>query len=71
LYTLSQENLPLRLGDYLTVAQAASLLGVSPSTVRNWDRTGKLKASRHPFNDYRLYQRQELELVLQSVHKGT
>jgi len=36
----------------LTVAEAAELLGVSASTLRNWDRAGKLKASRHPVNGY-------------------
>ena len=60
-----------KLGEYLTVTQAASLLGVSPSTIRNWDRAGKLKAARHPFNGYRLYQRQQLERLLQIVNEGT
>jgi hypothetical protein len=39
-------------GDYLTVKEAATFLGVSPSTLRNWDRAGKLKATRHPVNGY-------------------
>jgi len=40
---------------YLTVKQVAELLGVTPLTVRNWDKSGKLKAIRHPINNYRLY----------------
>ncbi len=38
-----------------TVAQVADLLSVSKQTVRNWDKNGKLKAIRHPINDYRMY----------------
>lgn len=53
-----------KLGDYLTVAQAAEYLGVSASTLRNWDRTGKLKARRHPLNGYRLYRREDMDQIL-------
>jgi excisionase family DNA binding protein len=56
-----------RLADYLTVKGAAAYLGVSPSTLRNWDRAGKLKPRRHPVNRYRLYRRADLEAVLRAV----
>lgn len=57
--------LPIRkLDDYLTIKQAASVLGVSPDTLRNWDRSGKLVAHRHPLNSYRLYRPEELIAVL-------
>jgi excisionase family DNA binding protein len=52
------------LDKYLTVKEAAQMLGVSPSTLRNWDRSGKLRAKRHPVNRYRLYDRAELEALL-------
>lgn len=57
------------LSNFLTVQQAASRLGVSASTLRNWDRAGKLKAHRHPINGYRLYSTEELEKLLQSVKR--
>ena len=41
----------------MTIGEAASTLGVSISTLRNWDRQGKLSATRHPMNSYRLYAR--------------
>jgi excisionase family DNA binding protein len=47
--------------DYLSVKEAALFLGVSTSTIRNWDRSGKLKAARHPINNYRLYDRKVLQ----------
>jgi len=56
-----------KFSDYLTVAKAAELLGVSSSTLRNWDRSGKLKASRHPLNRYRIYRQNDLERVKSSV----
>jgi excisionase family DNA binding protein len=52
---------------YLTVGQAATLLGVSRSTLRNWDRGDKLKASRNPINGYRMYRRTELENLLNRI----
>ncbi len=56
-------------GDYLTVKEAANLLGVCPDTVRNWDRSGKLTANRHPLNQYRLYRRNELVMLLAKTMK--
>jgi excisionase family DNA binding protein len=56
-----------KIGEYLTVAEAAEYLGVSPATLRNWDRSGKLKASRHPLNDYRLYRREDLDRLLVGI----
>ena len=53
-----------RLNDYLTVAEAANVLGVSKDTLRRWDRAGKLTARRHPVTRYRLYLQKELEDLL-------
>ena len=50
--------------DYLTVGEAAAFLGVSPWTLRNWDRAGKLTPRRHPKNGYRIYRRDDLAVVL-------
>jgi excisionase family DNA binding protein len=52
------------LEDYLRVGEAAVLLGVTTKTLRNWDRLGKLKAERHPINDYRIYTRKDIEAVI-------
>jgi DNA (cytosine-5)-methyltransferase 1 len=43
-----------------TVSQIADMLSVSKQTVRNWDISGKLKAIRHPSNDYRLYHEKDV-----------
>jgi len=55
------------MGSFLTVSEAAALLGVSASTVRNWDRSGRVRAIRHPVNNYRLYDRYELQALLDRI----
>lgn len=52
---------------YITIKQASKILGVSPLTLRNWDNNGKLKAHRHPMNNYRVYKIEDLETVFQEI----
>lgn len=53
--------------DFLTVSEAAQILGVCAATLRQWDRIGKLKSVRHPINGYRLYRRADLDVLLQHL----
>ena len=53
--------------DHLTIKEAAEIFGVTPQTIRNWDNKGKLKAFRHPMNNYRLYDRSELEKIAKKI----
>jgi len=53
--------------DFLKVGEAAELLGVSASTIRNWEREGKLRAHRNPFNGYRLFDKRELLAILKKL----
>jgi PAS domain S-box-containing protein len=55
------------LSTYFTVGEAADFLGVSAATLRNWDRSGKLKPRRHPQNGYRIYLHEDLESLLRSA----
>lgn len=57
------------LDDYLTVGEAAEFLGVSPATLRNWDKMGKFISYRHPLNKYRLYRKSDLEELLNDVKR--
>ncbi len=52
------------LGDYMLISEAAAYLGVSPTTLRNWERRRKLTTYRHPINRYRLYRKSDLEAIL-------
>lgn len=52
---------------FLTVREVAKLLGVTPLTIRNWDRKGKLQAYRNPVNNYRLYKIDDVEKLLKEI----
>ncbi len=56
---------------YITIKQASKILSVSPLTLRNWDNNGKLKAYRHPMNNYRVYKMEDLETVIMEIEAGT
>lgn len=55
-------------GQYLTVQDASKKLGVSASTLRNWDKSGKLKSQRNPYNAYRMYKQEDINAILQSLN---
>jgi PAS domain S-box-containing protein len=62
---------PSNFADVLTISEAADYLGVSTATLRNWDRSGKLKPRRHPQNGYRIYLHEDLAAVLRSADLST
>ena len=56
---------------YFSIKEAAEILGVTPLTLRNWDKSGKFPASRHPMNNYRVYKLSSLERVIEDIEGGT
>ncbi|MBM3254081.1 MAG: MerR family DNA-binding transcriptional regulator [Candidatus Omnitrophica bacterium] len=54
-------------GDYVTIKVAAEIFGVSPMTLRRWDKKGKLKALRHRFNNYRVYRKRDILSIRRSL----
>ena len=52
------------LSNYIHVKEAAELLGVCGDTLRRWDKAGKLQSVRHPINQYRLYNREQIEKLV-------
>ena len=52
---------------YFTIKKVSEILGVTPLTLRNWDKKGKLKAYRNPINNYRVYKKEEIELLLRKI----
>jgi MerR family copper efflux transcriptional regulator len=58
-----------KLRDFLRISEAADYLGVSPNTLRNWERAGKVAADRHPVNRYRLFRREDLDGLLRQVER--
>jgi len=55
---------------FLTIKEASNLLGVTPLTLRNWDKSGKIRAFRHPINNYRLYKQEDIELFLRKIQSS-
>ncbi len=55
---------------YLTIRQAAKIIGVSELTLRNWDKSGKFMASRHPMNNYRMYTLEQVEILMKKLGLG-
>jgi len=54
-----------------SIKEAAEILGVTPLTLRNWDRSGKFPASRHPMNNYRVYKLSSLEKIIEDIENGS
>ena len=59
-----------KLDAYLTIKEAAAFLGVSPNTLRNWGRDGKVAMHRNPINGYRLFKRSDLEKLLREIEES-
>ncbi|OHB00206.1 MAG: hypothetical protein A3E94_01310 [Candidatus Zambryskibacteria bacterium RIFCSPHIGHO2_12_FULL_44_12b] len=56
---------------YITIKEAAYILGVSPLTLRNWDKNGKFPAQRHPMNNYRVYKIENLLGIIEDIERGS
>ena len=59
----------MNIKDYITIKEAAELLGVDKTTLRRWDKSGKLKPFRHPINSYRLYKKADIDAILKGIEK--
>jgi len=55
------------MNQYITIKEASTILGVTKLTLRNWDKSGKLRAHRHPFNNYRVYKLEDIDKVLEMI----
>ena len=55
-------------GKYLRIAEAAKYLGVSASTLRNWEDAGAITPLRTPTNARR-YTREQLDAILTHPNK--
>jgi excisionase family DNA binding protein len=58
------------IGNFLTVRDVSKMLGVTPLTLRNWDKAGKLVAVRHPMSNYRIYKRDDIEKFVHELETG-
>ncbi|MBN1908369.1 MAG: helix-turn-helix domain-containing protein [Pirellulales bacterium] len=59
-----------KLDEYVTIKEAAEFLGVSPNTLRNWHRDGKIPVFRSPISNYRLFRKADLEELLRQIEES-
>ncbi len=55
------------MDEYLKIAEAAEVLGVSQNTLRKWADEGQIPVSVNPANGYRLFRQKDLQAFLDSV----
>lgn len=55
---------------FLSVNEVARIVGVTPLTVRNWDKKGRLAAYRNPVNNYRLYKIEDVENLMKKIEES-
>ena len=55
---------------YFSIKEAAEILGVSTLTLRNWDKSGKFPAQRHPMNNYRVYKLEDIDKVVEMIESN-
>lgn len=56
---------------YLTIKSFAEEIGVTEQTLRNWDKTGKLKPHHRTPSGYRMYSTEQVEIYfLNGVERG-
>ena len=55
---------------YISIKNAAQMLGVTPLTLRNWDKKGILTAYRNPVNNYRVYRLDQVELFQRRIENS-
>lgn len=55
----------------LGLKEVAKILGVTPLTLRNWDKKGRLVAYRNPINNYRVYRYADIADLLAAIHGQT
>jgi excisionase family DNA binding protein len=58
------------MNKYITIKEASEILGITRLTLRNWDKSGKLLAHRHPFNNYRIYKIEDIDKVLEMIESN-
>ena len=55
------------MSDYLTIKEAASVIGVTSQTLRNWEKKRVLVPYRNPVNNYRLYKMADVEHFIEKL----
>ena len=57
------------MAKYYSISKFSKILGVTPQTLRNWDKADKLKPHHTAANGYRYYSQEQLDDIT-NVHEG-
>ena len=63
-------SIMFNIKEYMKIKEAADFLGITCSTLRSWEKAGKIKVIRNPYNKYRLYKKSELEKILKTISES-
>ena len=55
--------------EFISIEDASEILGVDKTTLRRWDKAGKLKPVRNPLNKYRQYKKDDVIELAQELNK--
>lgn len=55
---------------YISIREASKIIGVTPLTLRNWDKKRLLVAYRNPLNNYRLYRYADVADLIAAIREG-
>jgi len=53
--------------EYISIKDASELLGVTPQTLRAWEKKGELVPMRNPINNYRVYKVEQIETFIEDM----
>ena len=56
--------------EYVTIKEASDLLGVTPQTLRAWEKKGELVPYRNPINNYRVYKVGQIEEFIEEMRNA-
>lgn len=57
-----------KINELFTIQETAKKIGVSASTIRNWERRGLIQVKRNPMNRYRLFSDEDVKQILKYVN---
>ena len=52
---------------FISISEAAEIIGVNRETLRRWDKSGKFPSSRNPINNYRVYTVNQISLLVKEL----
>ena len=49
--------------------EAMKILGIARTTILRWEKEGKITTKRNAFNNYRIYDKEEIEKLYNEIYR--